>query len=67
MWFWLKEKIADFIDRHLVSQFPDTLPPFCFDCDLGGDACKKCRPYQEWKKDVDKGMECWLFEKGIID
>ena len=54
---WIKGKIGDFIDRHLVSQFPDELPAFCFDCNKG--SCKGCIPYEEYQKDPDKGYEAW--------
>lgn len=65
MFAWLKEKWQEFVDNHLVSDFPDIYPDFCFDCNKGGKACKTCRPYHVWKEDVDKGMECWMFERGI--
>ena len=57
MWLWLKEKWQNFVDNHLVSQFPDELPAFCFDCNQG--SCKNCIPYEEYKKDPDKGWEAF--------
>jgi hypothetical protein len=57
MWYWIKEKIKDFIDNHLVSQFPDDEPAFCLNCNQGN--CKGCIPYDEFKKDPDKGWEAW--------
>jgi len=40
----IKTAIGDFVDKHLVSDFPDELPRFCVDCNEG--SCEGCSANQ---------------------
>ena len=53
----IKTAIGDFVDKHLVSDFPDELPPFCFDCNEG--SCEGCSAHQAYLRDKDAGWKEW--------
>lgn len=47
---WLKEKWNSFVKNHIVSDFPDEFPAFCFDCNEG--SCEGCSDLDEYLKKI---------------
>ncbi len=41
---------SNFWENHICSDFPEELPPFCFDCNFGDEVCKECPAYAVYKE-----------------